>query len=265
MSRVGPFLIALIVGCCVMLVATIALGLTTVSLLRPASAIASPSPTATADPPTESASSAQTVRGIEVETHSDLEFGDYAMSGTLDGKFTVLVAPLSWADSASGIHAFFDVTAYDAEGHIVDRTPTNVYVLPEQEGFFQGIFSEDLSDVVRISVEQTSTTIEAPLMSGAITMTRSEALEEDRKIFAGGNLTSTLSVVPKHADVFIAGYSDGVLFGYCSDIPDIPAGGEFVAICELTPVTADDRLPDGGVPDDAEFRAYLALDPLSQE
>lgn len=261
-TKLGPFLVALIVGCCVMLIATMALGASTFALLRPASADASPTPKPS---PTEPGGAmTQTVRGVEVVTQSDLDFGRFAMSDKDEDGYTLLVAPVSWDDETSGVAAWFDFTAYDVEGRIINRHPTSVYILPGQEGFFQGIFSSDLSEAVRITVEQVSADVEAPPMTGEITMTRSETLKEDGKNYVGGNFTSSLSVAPSNADVFIAGYVDGELFGYCSDLPDIPAGGEFVAICALTPVTQDDHVLDDTVPEDAEFRAYLALDPLSE-
>ena len=264
-KRLGPLLIGLIVGCCVMLVATIALGATTLSLLNPASATETPPPSATPEPTPDDSSRVQTVRGIEVVAHSDLAFGEFALSDMTDGVFTVLVAPISWDDETSGIDASFDITAYDADGRVVNRNPASTYVLPGQEGFFQGIFSADLSDVVRIRVEQTRAEIAAPLMTGGISMTRSETLVQDGRPYAAANISSTLSAVPTLPDVFLAGYVDDELFGYCSDSPDIPAGGEFVAVCELTPVTKDEHLLDGRIPEDAEFRAYLELDPLYEE
>ncbi|GAT72889.1 putative sensor and regulator, histidine kinase and CheY-like receiver domains [Microbacterium sp. HM58-2] len=248
-----------------MLVATLALGATTLSLLGPAAASAPPTPTPTPESTADSGGRTQTVRGIEVVTRSDIEFGDYAMSDLRDGVYTLLVAPMSWSDQTSGIDASFDITAYDAEGRIVNRNPASTYILPGQEGFFQGIFNEDLSDVVRITVEQTRVEIGPPLMTGGIELTYPDTLGSDRRFYVGGNLTSTLSIAPISPDLFFAGYVDGELFGYCSDIPDIPAGGEFVSTCELIPVTRDEHLLDDRIPKDAEFRAYLELDPIAHE
>ncbi len=251
-----------------MLVATIALGATTLSLLNASPADPSPTPKPTAEPSPSGKNAPQTVRGYEVTIHSDLAFGDLAMSDTVDGRYTLLVAPLSWEDESAGIDASFEITAYDSDGRIIDRTPTSTYVLPGQDGFFRGIFSEDLSDAVRITVEQTRAETGAPPMTGAITLTHTETLEkstdEGRKVYVGGNLTSTLSVVPTHPDVFFAGYVDGELFGYCDDMPDIPAGGDFTAVCALTPVTRDEHLLDGRLPKGAEFRVYLKLDAISE-
>lgn len=258
-QRLGPVIIALMIGCCVMLVATIALGATSASLF--ASSIPSPTPTPTPSPTKTEEVPTQTVRGLEIVVRSDVEFGDFAIGDPDASGLTLVVAPISWKDKTSAIYAQFDITAYDEDGRIIGRHPNQAYLLPGQEGFFRGILAEDLSDAVRITVEQVGADIEAPMMSGAIALNGTETLVRDGKSYVGGNLTSTLSAVPQYPEVFLAGYVDGELFSVCWDSPDIPAGGDFVAICELIPVTSDEK-PLTKIPKDAEFRAYLALERL---
>jgi hypothetical protein len=261
-----PLVIALIVGCVVMLTATLVLASTALSLLRPASSAAVPTPTPT--PTGDADPGAQNARGIDITTHSDLEFGQYALSDTLEGIYTYLIAPVSWSDQTSGIDVSFDITAFDAEGRILDRRPVSTYLLPGHEGLFVGLFTVQLSDVARISVEQTRAEVDAPLMTGTITMTRSETLAKSdggvRKAYVAGAFLSTLSKAPTYPDVYFAAFADGELYAFCVAYPDIPAGGEFVDSCALTAVTREDRVRDDLLPDGAEFRAYLELDPLAE-
>lgn len=262
------FIIALSIGCVVMLSATAVLAVTTLTLARhtaSAPATPTPAPTSTA----EDVNPVQSARGIEITTRTDLAVGDYALSDTLEDIYTYIVAPVSWDDEQSGVDLSFDVTAYDGDGRILDRRPAHMYLLPGQEGFFIGLLTVDLDDIARMSVEQTRAKVDVPIMTGAISLTRTETLEkstdEGDKVYVAGAFTSTLGAVPRYPEVHFAGFVDDQLVGFCSDEPDIPSGGEFTSVCALTPVTSEDEQTlDGTLPKGTEFRAYLELDAISE-
>lgn len=252
-------LLVLGIASIVLLLTTIALGgLTAWLLLTRGSAgppVSSPSPDASQTTPGE----AQLVQGIEITTSVDpaLDLGSFAMSAPDEGGFVAIVAPVTWTNTTDAVSAYFDVTAYDAAGDIINRNPSSFYALPGQETFFVGIFSADLSDAVRITVEQTKADVEPPIMTGGITV---EVTESGESSFLGARMATGLSAVPEYPKVYLVGYVDGEMFGYCYDYADIPASGTFISTCKVIAVSADgDPWFDGEFPEDAEYRVFLEL------
>ncbi|GAA5149394.1 hypothetical protein GCM10025768_12550 [Microbacterium pseudoresistens] len=252
----------LAIACGVLLVTTIGLGVTAVSLAvgNPASTggTATPTPTAS-DGSSGTNGRAGIVHDIPISVHSDLEFGPFAMTEPDEDAYTLLYAVITNPDSTRAAEIYFDITAYDAEGRIIDRTPTSAYLLPDQQSVFEGILPPDLSDVVEFRVEQTIGEFEPPIMTGEITL---DALKGSKEGLVEGTFTSSLDAVPEYPSLYIVGHIDGEIFAVCDAMPDIPAGGSFTSRCGLVPAANGEQLvaPDDMLPDDAEFAAFLALD-----
>lgn len=246
--------LALSIACAVLLVTSIGLGIATLRLWqeRAGSPVSGPTPSPTAE------ESPQTVHGIELTTASDYTFGPFAMTNIVDDRFTILYATIENDDPDQAVAVYFDITAYGADGRIIDRGPSSQYLLPGQVSLFRGVFSADLSDAVLITVEQTMLDVEAPVMTGGVTL---DSISGGDGGYVEGTLTSTLSAVPEYPELYFAAFVDDKLYAVCSDIPDIPANGTFTARCVLEPADAKDA-PEDFVefPEDAVFEAYLSLE-----
>jgi hypothetical protein len=153
----------------------------------------------------------------------------------------------------------FDLTAYRADGTVVDRTSDVVFVLPGQTSVFQGIFSLDLSEAVRFTLEQVRTEWTPPPITGGITLTEARAGSGVVEV----DLASTLSVPAEYTDVFLVAFVDDEIVGLCSRLEDMPAaGGTVTTRCALDPAYPEKPTALEDLPPDAEVDAFLAIDPL---
>ncbi|WP_217178628.1 hypothetical protein [Streptomyces sp. AC495_CC817] len=243
----------LIVLCAFLALTTIAaavvLALLTSSAQRPGSGpTPDPSASGTAGPDSRS------VQGIDVDIASDLIFGPVTMTATDADGYTTLYAPIGNKGTDEAAEVYFDISTFDADGTLLDRTPSSQYILPEQTTMFTGILVSRISEVQRIRIEQTDVRREAPVITGDVEATEF-AGNDDGVVQA--TLVSSLSAASPDAEVLIVGYLDDAVFGVCTDLLDIPAPGEtFQARCTLEPVSAS-KLPKAitELPDDAEFTA----------
>lgn len=255
-GRRGPVL-ALAITCAVLLLTTIGFGGAAAWLWFDRSVAAAPESTPTPTPTAKSdAAEPQLVQGIEVTVVSDLEFGAFAMSKLVPDDYVSLYSSVTNPDSDQAAEVFFDITAYAEDGSILDRSPESVYILPGQTTMFEGLFGTDITDATRLVVEQTTGEFTDPVMTGEVVVDDVRGGEGYVEVTA----TSTLSQVPEYAAIFIFGSLDGGIFGVCSTYPDVPAGGSFMAGCELEPVSADSPKTYSDFPKGAEFGAFIALD-----
>ncbi|MBW1640787.1 hypothetical protein G3H63_17120 [Microbacterium resistens] len=206
-----------------------------------------------------------TAQGVEVLVNSVFTVEELALTRWVsEDAFTTLYAPVRYDGGAapSGSY-YFDVTAYDAEGRILQRSPTNISWLPDQrEGMLSVALQTDLPEAARFVIDQTVAE-EAPApLAGALSL---QSVEVENGILRAV-IASDLTQPTSQADIMIGGYADGVLFAACS-IPtlEIPAGGSIEESCVFDAVGSE-FVPDEGkpvVPDDAEYRVSLSLSPWS--
>ncbi|MGX1934766.1 hypothetical protein [Microbacterium resistens] len=277
LPRRRPLMIALAVGAAVLLAATIGLGARTLQLL--ADAQRTPAPASPSTPTPEATTPAPdplgpapgytqeplTAQGVEVLVNSVFTVEELALTRWVsEDAFTTLYAPVRYdGDAAPSGSYYFDVTAYDAEGRILQRSPTNISWLPDQrEGMLSVALQTDLPEAARFVIDQTVAE-EAPApLAGALSL---QSVEVENGILRAV-IASGLTQPTSQADIMIGGYADGVLFAACS-IPtlEIPAGGSIEESCVFDAVGSE-FVPDEGmpvVPDDAEYRVSLSLPPWS--
>ncbi|MEI3847176.1 MULTISPECIES: hypothetical protein [Microbacterium] len=268
---------ALAVGAAVLLAATIGLGARTLQLLadaQGASAPASsstPTPDATTPPPDPLGAAPGytqeplTAQGVQVLVNSVFTVEELALTRWVsDDAFTTLYAPVRYDGESPLSGSFsFDVTAYDAEGRILERSPTNISWLPDQrEGMLSVALQTDLPEAARFVIDQTVAE-EAPApLAGALSLQGVEVEDGILRAVIASGLTQPTG----QADILIGGYADGVLFAACS-VPTlgIPAGGSLEESCIFNAVGSE-FVPEGEipvVPDEAEYRITLSLSPWS--
>lgn len=270
-ARPAPrtLLITLAAVAVVLLGASIVLGLTTARLLDGTSA-EPPQPTRSPDDGNEPAQEDETLtqpvlssQGFEVRVNSEFTIDELAI-GLRDAEgYTAVYAPirLPEADDRTG-RVHFDVTIYDADGRILDRSPTNTSWMKDQT---RGIIGVDVRhvDFVRaaeIRIEQTMyEEMDYPL-TGTITV---GDVQSDEYASIAASIDSTLSVPLETARMSLAGYVDGELFGVCDSVVDTPSGGSFAVECFLNAVGTEPVAQETitVLPEGAEFVATLDLPP----
>lgn len=228
----------------------------TTTAARPTHAVPSSTPTPTATtalPPVP----LQQVQGIDVGVVSTFELGEVVMARSAPGEISVLHAlvtnPLDTAASPT-----FDVTSYDADGRIVSRHVSVLYLLPHQETLFRGFLSGDLTRVDRVLIEQIGPASEEPTAAaGALSLT---ALAGNGGSRATATISSTLDTEAKLAEVFLVGTVDGDIVVVGNAVTDIPAGASFTVDIPVYLATRDDpQQYAAGVPADADYEVYFEL------
>lgn len=257
--RGSGLLIALSIACGVLLLATVALGATAVWLGSDRASLAAERAKAEADAKAErekSAGVSYRLGDVELLTFSDLEFGSFAITEMDESGFSSIYSVIENPDAKQAAEVYFDVTAYAEDGTVIDRTPSNMYLLPGQKSLFQGIFTTDLSEAESFKIEQTSIEFDAPIMAGGISV---DALASDGESYVEGEFTSTLDQVPEYPDLYVVGFIGDEIFAVCSDSPDIPANGAFTASCRLDYMVGTEPAKSKKLPKDATFDAFVEL------
>lgn len=251
-----PLLIGLSVLCAVLLLATIGLAITSFRLLTAPVAASEPSPSPSVTAPGRNGD--QSVLGVDITIHSELEFGEVAVSARYHDRFTAVFAPMTWADDTEAATVAFDLTAYDADGRIIERELNLSYVLPGQEAMFYTTFDADISEATTIAIEQTGLERSSPSNAGGITLS-----DVDAEIWPWLTVsaTSTLTSAVEYPDLYVVGYVDGDVFGVCTALATVPAGGDFEANCDVVAASSSEEIIEvDELPEDAEFTAFITLD-----
>ncbi|MDT0156013.1 hypothetical protein Q9R19_00065 [Microbacterium sp. ARD32] len=217
-------------------------------------ATTTPTPTPTVRP--------ETVAGIPIRTDSTLTVGAWMAEPWSDGR-AMLYAPMS-SDSDQAVQAGFDVTVYDEQGRILDRSPTHVGLLPGTPALARvQVRVEDGSTPASIVVEQTSIEKKASPYSGSITADEL-TFEPDAGHRVIARVSSTLDPAPEGADLYYVGYVDGAPIGLCWRALDLDAGGDVADGCYLQPVSTEplERTEYGlvEVPEGAELKMFIDFD-----
>ncbi|MFD5224230.1 hypothetical protein ACFWHT_01275 [Microbacterium sp. NPDC058342] len=255
-SRRGP-LIALCVAAVVLLGTAVTTGAILFGMLgrhtAPAAPGASPTPSATAT------AEAKTVHDIPITVaETALEFGDWVATPWVDGE-TTLYAPVGNASDSQAVSAFYDVTAYDQDGRVLDRAIGSADLLPGGEGILDVInLRADAAEVASILVEQTHISAEASPYSGSV---GTAELTVDREFgeveFV---LPSTLDPVPDWPWADVAAFVGDEMVGVCDATIDLK-GSAFAGRCYLRPtaqgVAAEPPEDFVSLPEDAEVRVFL--------
>ena len=225
---------------------------------EPAPRTSSPAPTPTPTPTPELPPvPLQRVQGFDVGVVSAFELGDVVIARAEPGEISLVHAmitnPLDTAASP-----VFDVTSYDAEGRIITRHVSVLYLLPHQETLFRGFLPRDLTQVDRILIEQTGPASEEPTAaSGDLAIT---ALAGDGGSRATVTIASTLDTEAKLADVYLVGSVDGEIVVVGNTVTDIPAGQTFTVDMTVYLATRDDPQKYAkGVPADADYNVFFEL------
>ncbi|BDZ39729.1 hypothetical protein [Microbacterium suwonense] len=262
-SRSKMPLLTLSIVCAVLLITTVAFGVSTLLMSRMTIAQAAPTPAPTTSPTTAPGATEKpddadrVVQGREVTVVSDLDFGYFFMSRTDAHGYTSLYSQIRNTDAKQAVTVYFDVSLYDDEGTLVSRWPTSSYLLPDQVTLFDSTLAENMLDVASISVEQTGISLDPPATTGTVKMT--EARGGDGGVVEGA-FTSSLSAPDGNAQVAIVGTVDGEVFALCADYVEIPANDTFTARCTLEPTSRNTPEPIGDLPDDTEITAFYLLD-----
>jgi hypothetical protein len=258
----------LAVASVVLLLATITLGVITFRLLdqrataapsgpdtAPPSSSAKPSSSATSTrspgpSPTRSPTAAPLPetqprlmsQGVPVLVRSDFTVRELAMTRWEPDVYTELLAPVERTDGAaiSGT-VYVDVTAYDEDGNIIERSPTTFSWRPGQTlGVISLAMMADLPSAARFVIEQTlfeehPFDVTGELAVGSVTVGEAYGLET----VADFSLTSTLSGGIDIAEVGILGSVDGRLFAACVSPVEVPAGPVFADDCIWKSVSSE--------------------------
>ncbi|MDA4893217.1 hypothetical protein PFZ55_40775 [Streptomyces sp. MS2A] len=245
------------IACGVLLVTTLGLGVAVLALSGARADAGPPAPTASPTPsPTVSipVPDLQEVQGFEIGVVSDFEIGGVVMAKAPTGEFSSIHAIITNTGSTPR-DPFFDVTSYDAEGRIVTRLVSNVYLLPGQQTLFTGFLPRDLTSVTRVLVEQTRGGEDAsPLATGTVTLKDIRSLDNGK---VEGTFVSTLDQPAPLSDLYVVGSSGGEIFAVGRTMADIPAGGEFTARLSMYLATKDDPAELTEIPADAEYEAFF--------
>jgi len=241
------------VACAVLLISTIALGLTALSLWNGTQAAPTPAPTATETTP----SNDRTVQGLPIDVTSSLALDDFALT-ELGSSYAFLYATATYNGTGDAATVFYDVTAYAEDGTILDRTPASLYMLPGQTSMLEAIFSQDISDVARFAIEQTYDERDAPVLTGELVVDAADVSDGGR---VDASLTSALSATAEYTDLYLVAYTEGEIYGVCTDFVDIAAGASFESYCYLEAAWNETLIDvEGDVPDDVEVKVYASYD-----
>lgn len=254
--RRGPLVLILGILSTVLLVTTIGFGTTTLLLWNQTSAQPQPTPS-----PTESEGSdgvvETSVQGIPVRVVSDVIFDKFAMEELSARAHTLLYATVTNSEPDLAATAFFDVTVYAEDGTIIDRSPTNLYLLPGQTSMLNAILGGELDGAASIAIEQTMYSAEPPAFSGGVSLDEVGGGEGG---LVQATFTSNLSAVAEYAEVYIVGFIDGEIYAVCSDYVDAPVNASFTADCYLDAAWDENRHDVEEFSDDAVFDAYILYD-----
>ena len=252
-------LIALGIAAVVLVASTVTTGILLFGMLgqRPAAApaaSASPSPTPTREP--------QTVHGIPVSVRDTaLEFGTVVAAPWADGE-TRLFAPLSNPSETQAVSTFYDITAYDSKGRILDRTLGSADLLPGGEGVFSSSsLRAERDEVAEIVIEQTRISAAASPYTGEIGEPQVTA---DREYGAVDFvIPASLSPDLERPWADVIALVDGEIIGQCEAVT-AEGARPFTGRCYLKPASKDvDEAADGDyitLPEDAEVRAFLRIE-----
>lgn len=200
------------------------------------------------------------VDGIEIRVISDLEFESPSIIQTEESECWSLVTLVSNADEQQAAEAFFDVTAYDENGAILDRVPAINYLLPDQRSVFEGAFTSESLEAASIVIEQTRLEFGEPSVPGGYSVGEFSGTPQGR---VEVEITSSLGAVAEFTSIYIVGFVGDEIFAVCDDYQDVPEEGAFTATCvlEISKEAPTAERADGpAIPENAEFGAYLALD-----
>lgn len=252
-------LIALSIAAVVLVASTITTGILLFGMLgqRPAAApepSTSPSPTATREP--------QTVHGIPVSIRDTaLEFGTWVAEPWVDGE-TRLFATMSNPSKTQAVSIFYDVTAYDAKGRILDRTLGSADLLPGGEGVFSSSsLRAEPDDIAEIVIEQTRISAAASPYTGEISEPQVTADRESGAVdFV---IPSSLSPDLDRPWVDVIALVDGEIIGQC-DAVTAEGARPFTGRCYLQPTAKGvAEVPENHfmtLPENAEVRAFLRVE-----
>lgn len=259
-SRRG-LLIALSIASVVLLAATITFGTMLFSMLDagPRSGGTAPEagePTASATPTPEP----DTVHGIPITVgDSALEFGTWVTELWTDGT-TRLHAPIRNNSTTQAVTASYDLTAYDAEGRILDRVSASADLLPASEGIINSMtLRADPDEVASIVVEQTEVDADVSPYTGAVTGGEVEVDHETARVST--DMTSTLSPSPDSQDIQFGAFIGDELIGLC-EIGAEAEGEHLAAYCFLTATSSGTDFDEDYyrvLPDDLDVRAFLRV------
>ncbi|WP_433675850.1 hypothetical protein [Microbacterium gorillae] len=201
---------------------------------RPSSPSASPTPSPSLATPLPATQPQLTSQGVPVVVRGDFTVRELAMTRWEPDAFTRLLAPVELPEDATLFGTvYLDVTAYDAEGNIIDRSPTLFTWRPGQtRGLINTLMKADLPSAAQFVIEQTKLEEEAFDVTGELTVasvTVGEAV--GLQALADFALNSTLSRDLEVADVGILGFADGRLFAACVTPVDVPVGAVFADDC----------------------------------
>ena len=253
-------LIGLSIAFSVLTLTTIAFGASTIFLLATGRATASaPSPSPTPTPTASAGHQSTTIDGFSVSSVSDLSVDHFALAVPSHSEAAHVYALLTNESGSQAADAFFDVTTYREDGSIVERGLDIVYVPPGETGILQVELPEDLSEVVAIVIEQTMVDWLAPAVSGGadVVSATSSGLSELLEV----RLSSTLSQPVDGVDVYVVGYVDDEIVGFCDLWADIPESGvAFDDLCDWAPAVSDEPVLADALPEDIEFEAHVRFE-----
>lgn len=257
-ARRGP-LIALGALAVVLLATTVWTGAQLVGQVAHAASASIPSKT-TSPTPTVPALPA-TVGGLPIRTDSTVDVGPWMASPWNEKKWT-MYAPVS-SDSDQAIVVAFDVTIYDAEERVLERTSARVGLLPGIAAMAEAyVRVDDPSQAASIRVEQISLQTMPNPYSGTIRFDELGVDGDTGRVVA--TLDSTLNPAPDRPTVFYTGYVDGEPIGVCDSFPELRYGdpesdGCYLQLASTEPLEpVSDNLID--VPKGTQIKAFVSFE-----
>ncbi|MDQ0614354.1 hypothetical protein QF046_001995 [Microbacterium sp. W4I4] len=220
---------------------------------------ASDTPPSTPDPKAEPA----TVHRIPITVgETPLDFGTWVAEPWEDGEVSLFV-PVTNDSATQAVTIFYDLTAYDADGRILDRAIAIADLLPESAQIMRvGTVRADPDAVASLVLEQTDIAAKASPFTGSVTISGIEATDPQLGEITA-TIASTLSPTPERADFQAAAFVDGEMIGVCDTSAELAAGGNAES-CHLRPVSSGilhgEDLIFQSIPEDAELRAFLHVD-----
>lgn len=197
------------------------------------------------------------VGGIDLQVISDLEFIAVGMKTSSEARFSPIYATVKSKDPTQAVAAFFDITLYDKDDRVIERSAANVYVLPRHASMLYGLVEVDFERAERMVIEQTRLTLDAPVVNGWISIDDLFINKESGRIT--GDFATTLSPAPRYVEIFMAAFVRDRLVAACYDSPDIPDSGTFEVGCSLEPLSQEVRSSELKIPEDAKYEIYLVL------
>lgn len=254
-ARRRPVVTGLAIACGVLLLSTIGLGTALAMQLTEGTQTADPAPTAMPSPDATEDAPSMTVQGLPVVISSDLAFGQFALHA--GDSTTVLYATVTNEDRQQAASTFFDISVYDADGRLLERTPSKLYLLPGQTSLLDGYFFNAHPDAAEFRIEQTYFELVAPFVTGDIDLVEIKGADGG---YITAQFTSTLSVATEYNDLYLVGFLDGKIYAVCDDYLGFPAtGGSFEASCYLDPAWDATEHDVDELHEEAEFGFYYGL------